>query len=205
MKHLPKSIERAIEEFSRLPGIGNKTAGRLVFHLIRQSSNLSETLGQALLNLRDKLIFCEECFNIAEQTPCVICSDQRRDQTTICVVEQPLDTVAVEKTNYQGKYHVLGGAISPIDGIGPDNLTIQALINRVSDKSEINELILATNPSLEGEATALYIQKMINDQIPKHKLNISRIAHGLPVGGDLEYADAITLSRAIEGRRVFTN
>lgn len=205
MNHLPKSIQRAIDEFSKLPGVGGKTAGRLVFHLIRQSSTLSETLGQALLDLRGTLVFCEECFNIADQTPCVICSDPRRDQSVLCVVEQPLDTVAIEKTEFQGKYHVLGGAISPIDGIGPNELKIQALIDRVAARPEIRELILATNPSLEGEATALYIQKLLGEQLAGHTLTVSRIAHGLPVGGDLEYADAVTLTRALEGRRDFVH
>jgi recombination protein RecR len=205
MKHLPKSIQRAIDEFSKLPGVGGKTAGRLVFHLIRQSSTLSETLGQALVDLRSNLVFCDECFNIADQTPCVICSDARRDGSVLCVVEQPLDTVAIEKTDYQGKYHVLGGAISPIDGIGPNELRIQALIDRVRNHSEVKELILATNPSLEGEATALYIQKLMSEQLAGKTPNMSRIAHGLPVGGDLEYADAVTLTRAIEGRRAYSH
>lgn len=200
MKHLPKSIQRAIDEFSKLPGVGSKTAGRLVFHLIRQSSTLSETLGRALVELRGNLVFCEECFNIADQTPCMICSDASRDGSVLCVVEQPLDTVALEKTDFRGKYHVLGGAISPIDGIGPNELRIQALIDRVRNHDEIRELILATNPSLEGEATALYIQKMLGDQLADRTLAVSRIARGLPVGGDLEYADAVTLSRALEGR-----
>ena len=205
MKHLPKSIQRAIDEFSKLPGVGPKTAGRLVFHLIRQSSTLSETLGKALTELRGNLVFCEECFNIADQTPCMICADGQRDSSVLCVVEQPLDTVAIEKTEYKGKYHVLGGAISPIDGIGPNELRIQALIDRVSQHDEVLELILATNPSLEGEATALYIQKLMAEQLPTRKLTMSRIAHGLPVGGDLEYADAVTLTRAIEGRRDYVH
>ena len=205
MKHLPKSIQRAIDEFSKLPGVGSKTAGRLVFHLIRQSSTLSETLGQALVELRGNLVFCEECFNIADQTPCMVCSDVHRDGSVLCVVEEPLDTVALEKTEFRGKYHVLGGAISPIDGIGPNELRIQALIDRVRNRDEIEELILATNPSLEGEATALYIQKMLGEQLGGRKLTVSRIARGLPVGGDLEYADAVTLSRALEGRRAYVH
>ncbi len=204
MNHLPKSIQRAIDEFSKLPGVGGKTAGRLVFHLIRQSSTLSDSLGNALIDLKRTLVFCEDCFNIAEQTPCVICADPARDASVLCVVEQPLDTVAVEKTGFRGKYHVLGGAISPIDGIGPNELTIQALIDRVNARAEIAELILATNPSLEGEATALYIRKLLGEQAAGRKLAVTRIAHGLPVGGDLEYADAVTLTRALEGRRDLT-
>ncbi len=205
MHHLPKSIQRAIDEFAKLPGVGAKTAGRLVFHLIRQSSTASQQLGQALIDLRTNLVFCEECFNIADQTPCVVCSDVDRDGAVLCVVEQPLDTVALEKTEFGGKYHVLGGAISPIDGIGPNELRIQALIDRVRDHAEIRELILATNPSLEGEATALYIQKLLNEQVADRKLAVTRIARGLPVGGDLEYADAVTLSRALEGRSAYVH
>ena len=200
MKHLPKSLQRVIEEFSKLPGIGQKSAGRLAFHLVRQGPRSSESLGRAVAELHEHLKFCSTCFNITEEDPCPICSDERRDATLLCVVEQPLDTVALEKTGFAGRYHVLGGAISPIDGIGPGELRIDDLLRRLESNTEITELILATNPSLEGEATALYIQKQI-DELGVKRLTISRIAHGLPVGGDLEYADAVTLSRALEGRR----
>lgn len=200
MKHLPKSLQRVIEEFSKLPGIGQKSAGRLAFHLVRQGPRSSESLGRAVVELHEHLKFCSTCFNITEEDPCPICSDERRDATLLCVVEQPLDTVALEKTGFAGRYHVLGGAISPIDGIGPGELRIDDLLRRLESNTEITELILATNPSLEGEATALYIQKQI-DELGVKRLTISRIAHGLPVGGDLEYADAVTLSRALEGRR----
>lgn len=200
MKHLPKSLQRVIEEFSKLPGIGQKSAGRLAFHLVRQGPRSSESLGRAVAELHEHLKFCSTCFNITEEDPCPICSDERRDATLLCVVEQPLDTVALEKTGFAGRYHVLGGAISPIDGIGPGELRIDDLLRRLESNTEIAELILATNPSLEGEATALYIQKQI-DELGVKRLTISRIAHGLPVGGDLEYADAVTLSRALEGRR----
>ncbi|MBI2590033.1 recombination protein RecR [Candidatus Berkelbacteria bacterium] len=202
MNHLPKSIQRVIEELSKLPGIGGKTAGRLAFYLVRQPPSQSERLGQALIELRTQLKFCSNCFNITELDPCSICANARRDQTLLCVVEQPLDTVALEKTEYQGLYHVLGGVISPIEGVSPDQLRIRELIIRLESSSRIKELIIATNPSLEGEATALYLQKLIADQGLK-KIKLSRIAHGLPVGGDLEYADAVTLTRAIEGRRSY--
>ena len=200
MRHLPKSLQRVIEEFSKLPGIGPKSAGRLAFHLIRQGPRSSESLGHAVTELHQHLKFCSTCFNITEDDPCPICSDERRDSTMLCVVEQPLDTVAIEKTGFTGRYHVLGGAISPIDGIGPGELRIGDLLRRLERDAAITELILATNPSLEGEATALYIQKQLSEAGAK-SLTISRIAHGLPVGGDLEYADAVTLSRALEGRR----
>lgn len=206
MKHLPQSVQRAIDAFAKLPGIGPKTAGRLVFHLIRQPTSLSEQLGEAIGTLRSNLTFCPVCFTITDQTPCVICADTDRDQKVICVVEQPLDTVALEATGFRGRYHVLGGAISPIDGIHPEQLRIRELPERLVSESEVRELILATNSSLEGEATALYIQKVLDEQLQperRKQLAITRIAHGLPVGSDLEYADAVTLSRALEGRRTY--
>ncbi len=203
MKHLPKSVTKAIEEFSKLPGIGPKSAGRLVFHLIRQPGSASESLGQALLTLKETLRFCSTCYNITEADPCLICADQTRDSRLLAVVEQPLDTVAIEKTEFNGRYHVLGGAISPIDGIGPGELRMNELMRRLQSDQSIAELILATNPTLEGEATALYLKQQIDEQLRDRlpKLRLSRIAHGLPVGGDLEYADAVTLTRSFEGRR----
>lgn len=199
MKLLPKSVEKAIEEFSKLPGIGPKSASRLVFHLIRQHQSSSQLLGDALNNLHNSLIFCSQCFNIADADPCPVCADQSRDSNVICVVEQPLDAVALERTEFNGRYHILGGSISPIDGIGPDNLNIKPLFRRLKDNPGVSELIIATNPTMEGEATALYLQQQLNELGLKPK--VTRIAHGLPVGGDLEYADAVTLTRAIEGRQ----
>lgn len=199
MKSLPKSIQQAIDSLSRLPGVGPKTAGRLVFYLIKQSSEEVALIGNSIKDLKENLIFCDTCFNIADRNPCPICSDGNRDGSVICVVEESLDTVAVEKTDFVGLYHVLGGAISPIDGINPENLRIKELIERVKNNPSIKELIIATNPSVEGEATAIYIQNMLSQA--GVTVNITRIAHGLPMGGDLEYADSLTLTRALEGRR----
>lgn len=202
MNVLPKSVQNLINEFSKLPGIGAKTAGRLTFYLLNQPKTELEIFGNTLLNLKNNIKFCSTCFNITEKDPCVICSSSQRDNETICVVENPLDVLAIEKTGeYNGKYHVLAGAISPVDGIGPENLKISELIDRVK-KQKIKEIILATNPSLEGEATAMYIQKEV-DKLKIPKLKITRIARGLPMGGDLEYADEITLSRAFEGRKEY--
>jgi len=205
MSILPKSIIRVIDEFAKLPGIGPKTASRLVFYLLTQPATDVENFSAALGELRRSLVTCKKCYSISEHEMCDICEDQRRDVTTIMIVEEPLDTVALEKTGYTGLYHVLGGVISPIDGIGPDNLRIKELIDRLKDPtSVIAECILATDPSLEGEATALYISTLINQasikgDIPS-SVNITRIALGLPVGGDLEYAGEVTLRRALEGR-----
>lgn len=199
MNHLPKSIRKVIDELSRLPGIGPKSAGRLAFYLVKRPRAQSEQLGTALTNLHEQLIFCSQCFNITESDPCTICSDASRDRSIVAVVEQPLDTVALEKTEFKGLYHVLGGVISPIDGVGPENIRLRELLERIKNNPKIKELIVATNPSLEGEATALYIQQQINQA--GIKINLTRIAHGLPVGGDLEYADAVTLGRAMDGRR----
>lgn len=199
MNLLPKSIRKVIDELSRLPGIGPKSAGRLAFYLVKRPRSQSEQLGDAVRSLHEQLIFCSECFNIAESDPCAICSDASRDRSLVAVVEQPLDTVALEKTEFKGLYHVLGGVISPIDGVGPENLRLRELLDRIKTHDEIKELIVATNPSLEGEATALYLQQQIKQA--GLKVHLSRIAHGLPVGGDLEYADAVTLGRAMEGRR----
>jgi len=197
MSLLPKSVEKLIEEFSRLPGIGPKTAGRLTFYLLTKPNVEIENLGEAVKNLRKDLVVCEQCFNVAEQSPCNICADPKRDRETLLVVEEPLDIVALSKTSYDGLYHVLGGVISPIDGIGPENLRIKELLAKLK-KGEIEEVILATDPSLEGEATSMYVAKLIQkENIPS---KVTRIARGLPVGGDLEYADEITLTRALEGR-----
>ncbi len=198
-KLLPKSIRNLIEEFSKLPGVGPKSAQRLAIHLLHSPESRIKPLGEAVLGLKDNVVFCQRCWNIAECDPCEICISDSRNSEIICVVEEILDVVALEKTrNYDGVYHVLHGALSPVDGIGPDQLKIVSLVERVA-KGGIKEVILATNPSLEGEATALYIQK----HLLNFDLKVTRIARGLPVGGDLEYADEVTLSRAMSGRGEF--
>jgi len=196
MNIIPKNVQDLIDEFSRLPGIGPKTAQRLTFYLIRSSEKSLANLGSAVLNLKKDIKTCSVCSNIVETDPCSICEDTRRDRNVVCVVEEPLDVVAIERTGkFQGLYHVLGGVISPIEGVGPDELYVKELVSRL-EEGEFEEAILATNPSVEGEATALYLQKIISPLGVK----ITRIARGLPMGGDLEYADEVTLSRAIEGR-----
>jgi len=196
-KAVPESVTHLVDEFSRLPGIGPKTASRLTYFLLRAPDEQAESLAQALHELKTRTRFCSICFNITEADPCPICSDEERDAATICVVEEPLDVLAIERTReYRGRYHVLHGAISPVEGIGPENLRIRELIDRVRGKG-MREVILATNPSLEGEATAMYLQR----QLAPTGVRVTRLARGLPVGGDLEYADEITLTRALEGRR----
>ena len=190
-------VQDLIDEFGRLPGIGPKSAQRIAFHIL-QTQNFDVTrLAELLSEVREKVRFCEVCGNITEETRCSICRDPRRDQTLICVVEEPKDVVAIERTRqFRGLYHVLGGAISPIDGIGPDDLSIPALMRRLGE-AEIAEVIIATDPNLEGEATAAYLSRLLTSiEVP-----VSRLASGLPVGGDLEFADEVTLGRAFEGRR----
>lgn len=197
MQIIPEPVTRLIEEFSRLPGIGPKTASRLTFYLLRAPTEQTMALGEAVRQLKERISFCEVCYNITETSPCPICRDEHRDRTQICVVEEPLDVLALERTRaYRGLYHVLHGAISPVEGIGPDELRIAELLGRLR-VGKINEVILATNPSLEGEATAMYLER----QLAPFKIRVTRLARGLPVGGDLEYADEITLARAIEGRQ----
>lgn len=199
MDMLPKSLQNLIDELSKLPGIGPKSAARLAFYLLTKPDVDVVNLGESISNLKKNLKYCSKCFNITEEEICRICSDDKRNQSLLAVVEEPLDIIALEKSDgFVGIYHVLGGAISPIDGIGPEDLRIAQLISRLSN-DEVKEIILATNPSLEGEATASYIK----DQISKAGIEISvtRIARGLPVGGDLEYADEVTLRRSLEGRR----
>ncbi len=207
-KFLPRSVRKLIEELSKLPGIGPKSAQRLAMYLLRSPDRKLTELGESILKLRENVVFCSTCWNISEESPCEICSSPERDKSSICVVEEILDVVALEKTKeFRGVYHVLHGALSPVDGIGPDQLKLGSLFSRVQagiekedgDKEKIKEIILATNPSLEGEATALYIQK----NLPSENLRITRIARGLPVGGDLDYADEVTLSRALQGRSEF--
>ena len=198
MEVTPLPVTKLIDEFSRLPGIGPKTASRLTFYLLRNSPERATALAEALRELHEKVVFCSQCFNIAERDPCSICQNEYRDRSIICVVEEPLDVLAIERTrDYHGLYHVLHGKIAPTEGIGPEDLKIAELIERVrSSQAEVHELIIATNPNLEGEATAMYIAR----QFQGEKLKITRLARGLPVGGDLEYADEITLSRALSGR-----
>ena len=197
MQTIPEPVSRLVDEFSRLPGIGPKTASRLTFYLLRTSSDLALALAEALRDMKERIRFCEECFNITEVSPCAICASEERDRRVICVVEEPLDVLAVERTGkYAGLYHVLHGAISPMEGVGPEDLKIRDLIVRL-DRQPIQEVILATNPTLEGENTAVYIQR----KLAPSQVRVTRLAHGLPVGGDLEYADEITLSRALEGRQ----
>ena len=193
-------VQELIDEFGRLPGIGPKSAQRIAFFIL-QSQHFDVTrLAELLSQVREKVRFCDDCGNITEEERCSICRDPRRDRTQICVVEEPKDVVAIERTRqYRGLYHVLGGAISPIDGIGPDDLSISALMQRLSNE-EVSEVILATDPNLEGEATATYLSRLLTAiEIP-----VSRLASGLPVGGDLEFADEVTLGRAFEGRRSVT-
>jgi recombination protein RecR len=194
MKYSSEAVERAIHELSKLPGVGRKSAQRHVFYLIKTSQDEVDALSQALLDLKSKVRHCTVCFNITESDPCNICTNEDRDQTTICVVEEANDVVALERTfEYKGLYHVLGGVLSPLDGIGPDNLRIRELMTRLESTQEV---IIATNPNTEGEATAIYLSKLIKP----FNIKLSRIARGLPVGADLEYADEVTLSRALEGR-----
>jgi len=197
MQVAPEPVARLIEEFRRLPGIGPKTASRLTFFLLRAPAEQAVSLAEALRQLRERITFCSICFNITEESPCPICRDEGRDRSLICVVEEPLDVLAIERTReYRGLYHVLHGAISPMEGIGPEDLKIRELVNRLRAEPA-EEVILATNPSLEGEATAMYLHR----QLAPLGVRVTRLARGLPVGGDLEYADEITLARALEGRR----
>lgn len=194
---LPESVNNLIEEFAKLPSIGPKTAERLVFYLLK--SDDSKSLGEAALKLKEGIVLCAVCQNFSTDRVCRICSNPNRSDSLICVVSAPLDIVAIEKTGlYKGKYHVLHGVISPIDGIGPDDLKIQSLLDRV-EKTKPEEVILATNPNLEGETTALYILRQLSDS----GTTVTKLAHGLPIGGDLEYADQITLGRALDNRQGF--
>jgi len=194
------AIDDLATELSRLPGIGRKTALRLTYHLLRQSPDQTKRLAEALLTLGERIRTCVRCFNLTEEELCSICRDPRRDATIICVVEQASDIGAIERAGeFRGLYHVLGGRLSPLDGVGPDDLTVRALVDRVDAPGEpVREVIIATNPSLEGEATALYVQ----GQLTPRRVIVSRIARGLPVGGDLEYADGVTIAQALTARRV---
>jgi recombination protein RecR len=191
-------VQDLIDELGRLPGVGPKSAQRIAFHLLQADPADVRRLVSALVEVKEKVRFCETCGNVAEGTQCRICADARRDGTSICVVEEPKDVVAIERTReFRGRYHVLGGAISPIEGVGPDDLRIKELMTRLAS-GEVTEIIIATDPNLEGEATASYLARFLSPM----GLKVTRLASGLPVGGDLEYADEVTLGRAFEGRRL---
>lgn len=191
------AVATLIEELSRLPGIGPKSAQRLTFYLMKVSPVEAGRLAEAIVDLKEKISFCKVCFNLTEGDECAICLDKSRDDSAICVVEEPMDVVAIEKAiSFKGRYHVLGGAISPIDGIGPEEIKVKELIDRLKG-DQVKEIIVATNPNIEGETTAIYLSRLIKPL----GIKVTRIASGLPVGGDLEYADEITLGRALEGRR----
>jgi recombination protein RecR len=194
---LARPLARLIDELSKLPGVGPKTAQRLAYHILRSTGSDAEALAAAVRSVKTDLKYCSVCFNIAEADPCALCSSDERDQRLVCVVEEPLDVLAIERTGqFKGVYHVLHGAISPVNGVRPDDLRIAELAAR-AQKNGIEELILATNPNLEGEATAMYIAQLLSETGAR----ITRLARGLPMGGDLEYADEVTVSRALEGRR----
>jgi recombination protein RecR len=205
--NLPRSLRQLIESFEKLPGIGPKTAQRLAFYLLHVPQEQLDEFAEAAENLKKNTVLCSICFNVAEKDPCPVCSDQNRDKSVICVVEQPLDVLALEKTgSFKGLYHVLHGAISPLNNIGPDELYIEQLLDRLTPHVlPIMEIILATNPNMEGEATAMYIAKQLRElsAISHQPLAITRLGQGLPTGADLEYADEVTLSRALEGRREY--
>lgn len=194
-------IQRLVSELSKLPGVGNRTAQRLAFYILRASGEDADALAQAIRDVKERIGLCEICCNLAEGPRCRICEDERRDVSVICVVEEPSDVIALERTHeYRGRYHVLGGALSPIDGVDADDLRIAELFARVEDLgSQIREVVLATNPTTTGEATALHIAESLRERAPQ--VSVTRLASGLPVGADLEYADEVTLSRAFSGRR----
>ena len=197
MAHYPEPFARLIEALQRLPGIGPKTAQRLTFFLLKRPVNEVRELSEALLAVKERIGYCGSCFNVTDEDPCHICADPARDPRVLCVVEEPNDLLAMERTGeFRGRYHVLLGALSPLDGIGPEDIKVRELLARV-EGSETTEIILATNPNVEGEATALYLSKLLRPL----GVRVTRIARGLPVGGDLEYADQVTLSKALEGRR----
>lgn len=195
--HYPEPISKLIDSFMKLPGIGPKTAGRLAFFVLNMKEDTVLEFAKALVDAKRNLRFCTVCGHITDIDPCQICQDQSRDRSMICVVQDPKDVIAMEKMrDYKGMYHVLHGAISPMDGVGPEDINVPSLLTRLQDE-EVEELILATNPTIEGEATAMYISRLVKPS----GITTTRIAHGLPVGGDLEYADEVTLSKALEGRR----
>jgi len=193
-----KPIDHLIEALTRLPGIGRKTASRLAFHILRSSSSEAQQLARAILDVKEKIRLCSVCFNLTDEDPCRICQDERRARDVLCVVEGPNDLIAIENTgDFNGRYHVLHGTISPLEGVGPDDLKIRELLERLQ-KEEISEVILATNPTVEGGATALYLSNLIKSF---NNIKVTRIAYGIPMGSEIEYSDGMTLSKALEGRR----
>jgi recombination protein RecR len=195
MLYTSEALQQLIEEFAQLPGIGRKTAQRLALHILKQPREEVVKMAKSLVNVKDRIRYCSSCWNITEVDPCPICSSLKREHNTICVVEEPNDVMAVEKTNeFRGLYHVLGGSLSPLEGIGPEDLKIRELLQRVT--GDVSEIILALNPNVEGEATTLYLTRLLKPL----GVTVSRIARGIPVGGDLEFADEATLTRALEGR-----
>ncbi len=195
MLHTSEALQQLIEEFAQLPGIGRKTAQRLALYILKQPREDAVRMAKALVGVKDRIRYCSSCWNITESDPCVICSSGKRERATICVVEEPNDVMAIEKTNdFKGLYHVLGGSLSPLDGIGPEELKVRELLSRIN--GEVQEVILALNPNIEGEATTIYMTKLLKPL----GVRVTRIARGLPVGSDLEFADEATLSRALEGR-----
>ena len=196
MSYYPPSVGRLVEALQRLPGIGPKTAQRLTFHLLKQPEGAVRELADALADLKTRVVHCSRCFNVTDEDPCRICASPARDPAVVCVVEEPNDLLAMERTGeYRGRYHVLLGALSPLDGVGPDELKVRELLLRI-ETDDVREVILATNPNVEGDATAIYLAKLLRPL----EVRVTRIARGLPVGGDLEYADEVTLARALEGR-----
>ncbi len=198
MSYYSPSIEKLIESFAKLPSIGSKTAARLAFHMLNASEQETQDFINSILNAKKNLKYCSKCFNISDTDPCPICGNEKRNHLNICVVEDVRDVIAMERTHeYKGVYHVLHGSISPMNGIGPEDIKIKELLNRLAGEEKIEEVIIATNPRVEGEATAMYLSKLIKP----FGIKVTRIAHGVPVGGDIEYADEITLTKALEGRR----
>ena len=198
MKQYPRSLNKLINEFSKLPGIGGKTAQRLAFHVLSLTDREAESLAESIVEAKRSLHYCSVCGNLTDKDVCGICSDAARDRSVICVVETPQDVLAMERIReYRGTYHVLHGAISPAEGVGPADINLKSLIERLQTSDEVREVIIATNPNIEGEATAMYIARLLKPA----GIKVTRIAHGIPVGGDLEYADEVTLLKAVEGRR----
>ena len=198
MRQYPKPLNKLINELSKLPGIGGKTAQRLAFHILALEESEATALANSIVNAKRSLHYCSVCGNLTDTDPCETCSDESRDRTKVCVVETPQDVIAMERIReFKGLYHVLHGAISPVEGIGPNDINLKSLITRLQQHDEIDEIIVATNPNIEGEATAMYIARLLKPS----GIKVTRIAHGIPVGGDLEYADEVTLLKAMEGRR----
>jgi recombination protein RecR len=202
MQMLPKAVRRLIEKFERLPGVGPKSAQRLVFYLLHNPDSELEDFANRLLALKRETVLCSQCHTISESDPCLVCGDSSRDESLLCIVEQPLDLLAIERSDqFAGKYHVLHGVISPLNNVGPDQLYLRDILKRLDG---VTELIIATNPTMEGESTALYIRELIEQRGNglAETLKITRIGHGLPIGADIEYADGVTIARALEGRRM---